>query len=224
MCELQALLPHHHRFFRGWRVFGRQAVAVLRGRRRPALADRRGPGPGDHRLRGFDLPGIRRGHPRRGRGQYRRGQAGYPGSEEHGGNHASRLTGKDRKDRMKKERASCSHKYRRRKRNHEEVRNELNLSNEEWIDKSENYLPEDGERLEDFKKRITNIFLKIVKENIDKDVLIVDHVLAIQVISTIIKNEDFNPKIFIPQASLTIINNNINGFEVILDGDISHLK
>ena len=112
----------------------------------------------------------------------------------------------------------------RRKRNHEEVRNELNLSNEEWIDKSENYLPEDGERLEDFKKRITNIFLKIVKENIDKDVLIVDHVLAIQVISTIIKNEDFNPKIFIPQASLTIINNNINGFEVILDGDISHLK
>ena len=110
------------------------------------------------------------------------------------------------------------------KRNHEEVRKELNLSKEEWIDKSENYLPEDGERLEDFKKRITNIFLKIAKENIDKDVLIVDHVLAIQVISTIIKNEDFNPKIFIPQASLTIINNNINGFEVILDGDISHLK
>ena len=40
--QLQAVLPYHHRLFRRGRVFGRQALALLRSRRRSAFADRPG--------------------------------------------------------------------------------------------------------------------------------------------------------------------------------------
>lgn len=108
-------------------------------------------------------------------------------------------------------------------RKHKEVKEELNISDQEWANNRDTFTPIDGESQKDFNKRITDIFLKIANENKDKDILIVDHVLAIQVISSIVKHQEFNPSIFVAQASLTIIENN-EDFKVLLDGDTSHIK
>ena len=77
MHELQALLPYHHRFFRGGGVFRREALPELRGGGRPAPAGGIGPGAEHHRIRRLHLSGIRRRYKGGGRQRSREGE-GHP--------------------------------------------------------------------------------------------------------------------------------------------------
>lgn len=87
--------------------------------------------------------------------------------------------------------------------------------------------PKEGERYEDFTKRVFDSFVRIAKENIDKDILVVAHGVTIKVIAQILMGYDINGPdnilAQIPQASITLGRYSDKGFEMIYRNDISHL-
>ncbi len=107
-------------------------------------------------------------------------------------------------------------------RTHGSVREELGLSPEEFRDVS--VVPEGGESTEELERRAKRDFLRIAREHIDEDILVVTHCVILQPILSLIKGTPLDTAYFIPQASISLCTYDGQNFTMVYEADTSHLK
>ena len=107
-------------------------------------------------------------------------------------------------------------------RTHDSVRKELGLTRREL--QLTSVVPEGGESTEELERRAKRDFLRIAREHIDEDILVVTHCVILQPILSLIKGTPLDTTYFIPQASISLCTYDGQGFTMVYEADTSHLK
>lgn len=100
------------------------------------------------------------------------------------------------------------------------------LEYETWNNKPDIHKMPNGESMEKFQQRLIKETLNILKDNIEKNICIVTHGTAIKCLMCHFFKYKLKDMCNIPwydNTSMTIVNYNDDSFNVILEGDISHL-